>query len=303
MASAPDDDGFDDLFRAITDEAPGGPSGVGERSGAEELLPVSDRGGRWLIAASLGTLLAGAAVLAVSGLVGSISSAASSVSPAGSSASPAATTVPTAVLTAPSTPAQDDAAATPRAGIADLPDQAWITDMAARSRIPPRALRAYAGASMRMAVEQPGCGLGWNTLAGIGFVESEHGTFGGSRIHDDGWTRPGVIGIPLDGTRSMAIRDTDGGALDGDTVWDRAVGPMQFIPSTWAQWGADGDGDGVADPQHIDDAALAAARYLCAAGGDLTDPGRWIAAVAAYNDTVEYNNRVAEAAAHYASLG
>lgn len=75
---------------------------------------------------------------------------------------------------------------------------------------------------------------------------------------------------------------------------------MQFIPSTWESWGADGDGDGVVDPQQIDDAAYSAARYLCAAGGDLRDPQAWIAAVASYNDTIDYNHRVAEAATAYA---
>ena len=38
--------------------------------------------------------------------------------------------------------------------------------------------------------------------------------------------------------------DTDGGELDKDTVYDRAVGPMQFIPSTWAVVKVDADGDG-----------------------------------------------------------
>ncbi len=46
-------------------------------------------------------------------------------------------------------------------------------------------------------------------------------------------------------------------------TYDRAVGPMQFLPGTWGRWGSDGDRDGVSDPQDVDDAALAAARYLC----------------------------------------
>jgi membrane-bound lytic murein transglycosylase B len=98
------------------------------------------------------------------------------------------------------------------------------------------------------------------------------------------------------------IRDTDGGVLDDDPEWDRAVGPMQFIPATWSQWAADGNGDGVHDPQQIDDAVLAAARYLCFAGGDLSIPGNWISAVTAYNHSIEYNNRVAEVADRYRLL-
>ncbi|MBK0419115.1 lytic murein transglycosylase [Leucobacter sp. CSA1] len=164
-------------------------------------------------------------------------------------------------------------------------------------------MRAYAGAAVHMSTEQPGCGIGWNTLAGIGWVESEHGTIDGGSIAGNGRASPPIVGIPLDGTSTDRIHDTDEGALDGDPVWDRAVGPMQFIPSTWATWGADGNGDGIEDPQHIDDSALAAARYLCEVGGDLRQPENWIAAVAAYNDTVEYNNRVADAADHYASVG
>lgn len=179
-------------------------------------------------------------------------------------------------------------------------DRSWVARIAESTRIPPRALAAYAGAALIAAEESPACGLGWNTLAGIGLVESEHGTIHGSVLGEDGTASPAIIGIPLDGTASLVVRDSDGGALDGDAVWDRAVGPMQFIPETWNQWGADGDGDGSVDPQNIDDSALAAARYLCAAGGDLTDPDGWIAAVHAYNPSVEYNNRVADAAAHYA---
>ena len=47
--------------------------------------------------------------------------------------------------------------------------------------------------------------------------------------------------------------------------YDRAVGPMQFIPSTWSVIGVDGDNDGKRNPQDIDDAALATAVYLCSA--------------------------------------
>ena len=50
---------------------------------------------------------------------------------------------------------------------------------------------------------------------------------------------------------------------------------MQFIPSTWAVVGVDADGDGERNPQDIDDAALAAAVYLCSGNEDLsTDAGR-----------------------------
>lgn len=186
-------------------------------------------------------------------------------------------------------------------GITSLVSTTWVDGLATSTGIPRRALLAYTGASIAVESDHPGCGLGWNTLAGIGHVESDHGRINGSHLDESGVTSPSIIGIPLTGESTASIPDTDGGVLDGDAVWDRAVGPMQFIPGTWAEWASDGDGDGSADPQNIDDATLAAARYLCAIGGDLTDTSRWIAAVAAYNNTVEYNNRVADAAAFYAS--
>lgn len=187
--------------------------------------------------------------------------------------------------------------------VATLADPGWVADTAARTGIPPRALAAYAGAALETTRTHPGCGIGWNMLAAIGSVESAHGTFGGGRIHDDGVARPRIIGIPLDGTTTARIPDTDDGALDGDPVWDRAVGPLQFIPSTWGAYGRDGSGDGIADVHQIDDASLSAAAYLCDTGGDLTTPRGWIAAVHAYNPDVAYNRRVAAAATDYAAAG
>jgi membrane-bound lytic murein transglycosylase B len=98
----------------------------------------------------------------------------------------------------------------------------------------------------------------------------------------------------------QAIGDTDGGALDGDPVWDRAVGPFQFIPSTWAKWRADGNGDRVADPQSIDDAAVAAGRYLCAGGRNLSDGASWWRAILSYNNSDAYVQSVFNGADGYA---
>jgi membrane-bound lytic murein transglycosylase B len=155
------------------------------------------------------------------------------------------------------------------------------------------ALDAYLRAALDMGTEMPGCGIPWWLLAGIGRVESGHGTFSTSVLDPAGTTSPPIIGIPLNGGNSTAvITDTDGGVLDGDTTHDRAVGPMQFIPSTWAPYAADGNGDGVADPQNLYDAARAAATYLCTAGGDLSTPAGIDRAIFAYNHSDAYVAKV-----------
>lgn len=169
------------------------------------------------------------------------------------------------------------------------------------SGVPLRALMAYVNAAQTIQRDDPSCRLGWNTLAGIGSVESIHGAFGGATLNAGGLAKPLIIGLPLDGTAgNRAIDDTDGGELDGDERWDRAVGPMQFIPTTWERWGADGDGDGRKDPHDIDDAALAAGRYLCDAGGDMGGSEGWSRAVLTYNQSVAYATKVAKTATTYA---
>ncbi|WP_025157760.1 lytic transglycosylase domain-containing protein [Leifsonia aquatica] len=176
----------------------------------------------------------------------------------------------------------------------------WLSSTAARTGIPARALQAYAAAAITEAKAAPGCGITWNTLAAIGAIESGHGTHGGAHIDPSGHVVGTILGPRLDGVDFAAVPDTDHGALDGDPLWDRAVGPMQFIPATWAQYGTDADGDGVADPEQIDDAALTAAVYLCAAGGDLRSAAGWTTAIRAYNHDDSYVASVREQANVYA---
>ncbi|WP_285102037.1 lytic murein transglycosylase [Promicromonospora sp. MEB111] len=184
--------------------------------------------------------------------------------------------------------------------VADLADPEWLRDTAERTGIPRRALAAYAGASLRLAETLPECGLGWNTLAGIGAVESIHGSYLGASTDADGLVSPPIIGIALDGSEGvMEILDTDEGELDGDVRWDRAVGPMQFIPTTWGDHAQDGNLDGRADPHQIDDAVLTAAHYLCESGGDVTTDDGWTAALGAYNRSVSYAHDVADLATSY----
>jgi hypothetical protein len=156
---------------------------------------------------------------------------------------------------------------------------------------------AYRAAEASLARSAPGCGLRLQLLAAIGQVES--GQARGGRVLPDGTSLSPILGPRLDGNGFALIRDSDGGAYDGDTVYDRAVGPMQFIPSTWAHWGADGNGDGRADPGNIFDAALAAGRYLCAGGRDLSEPAGLERAVLGYNHSAAYLRTVLAWYAYY----
>ncbi|MEU1400976.1 lytic murein transglycosylase [Streptomyces sp. NPDC005728] len=152
--------------------------------------------------------------------------------------------------------------------------------------LPATVFAAYRRAEEELARTAPGCRLRWQLLAAIGQVES--GQARGGRVTSDGATVTPVLGPRLTGGAYALVPDTDGGAYDGDAVYDRAVGPMQFIPSTWAHWGADGNGDGHADPNNVHDAALAAGRYLCAGGRDLSNPADLDRAILGYNHSDTY---------------
>ncbi|MGI8702656.1 MAG: lytic transglycosylase domain-containing protein, partial [Nocardioidaceae bacterium] len=168
--------------------------------------------------------------------------------------------------------------------------------------LPAAALVGYRNAAASVAVTSPGCHLSWTLLAAIGQVESDNGRYGGAVVMANGDTSPHILGPVLNGAAGVgAISDSDGGRYDGDLVWDRAVGPMQFIPGTWAGYGADGNGDGVRDPNNIKDAALAAAGYLCAGGGDLRVDADARAAVLTYNYSVPYVDLVLRLAKAYAA--
>lgn len=186
--------------------------------------------------------------------------------------------------------------------IADFADPTWVAQTSAATGVPERALQAYAGSVIAMQHLLPECNIGWNTLAAVGYVESRHGTYNGSTMDADGLVSPTILGPVLDGTIYGEIRDTDGGVLDGDAMWDRAVGPLQFIPSTWSGSGHDGDDNAIITPNDIDDAVFTAALYLCgAADGDMSDPATWRQAIATYNSAPSYAVAVAKAANRYAA--
>lgn len=171
---------------------------------------------------------------------------------------------------APTTPAGSP---TTPAGATSL--DAWAAGLASLG-IPERALIAYGRAELVAAVEHPACHLPWTTLAGIGATETNHGTDGGNRIQADGTTLTEIIGPEY-----------------------QEMGPMQFLPSTWERWKADGDKDGVHNPHDIDDAATAAANYLCHDGNDLSTPDGWYDAVFSYNHVDSYVQKVFDRADEY----
>ena len=215
---------------------------------------------------------------------------AAAAAPTGITAAPVlATTAPLQTMPAAPVLVSKTAPATPQV----------ISGLAANG-IPNVALNAYRVAAARMHNVEPGCGIDWALLAGIGREESDHGRFGGAVLHTDGTSSPRIIGPALDGKHWDYIpAPSDGQALDGDSVYAHALGPMQFIPSTWAEYGVDGNGDGKADIFNIYDAALTAARYLCAAGGDLNTQAGQVRAVLAYNHNNEYLAQVLALAQAY----
>lgn len=198
-------------------------------------------------------------------------------------------------------PAAPPPSATPGDGIASLPDAEWLSATSAATGIPQRALAAYAGAAMRKAASMPECGLAWNTLAGVGATESDHGRHGGSSVAPNGDVTPPIYGVPLSGGEGIEyIPDSDGGAIDDDAEYDRAVGPFQLIPQSWRNWHTDGNGDGAEDPQNIDDAAMAAANYLCRVSIAMDTEEGWIAAISGFNSPRSYRDTVATFAVRYA---
>jgi membrane-bound lytic murein transglycosylase B len=151
-------------------------------------------------------------------------------------------------------------------------------------------------------VENPSCHITWPTLAGIGMVESHHGTYHGATLAPNGDVSPPIRGVRLDGSNgNLEIIDGEAAPLTGDPIYARAMGPMQFIPETWRLYGVDANNDGVVNPDNIDDAVLSAAGYLCWRGRDLAKPEGWMKALRAYNLSDQYAKTVRDWATAYAN--
>ncbi|MEV5760596.1 lytic transglycosylase domain-containing protein [Streptomyces tendae] len=163
--------------------------------------------------------------------------------------------------------------------------------------IPATVLDAYKKAESELRRAKPGCNLPWQLLAAIGKVES--GQARGGRVDANGTTIGRIIGPQLDGNGFALIKDTDNGVYDGNSSYDNAVGPMQFIPSTWSWAGRDGNGDGKEDPNNVYDAALAAGHYLCRFDWDLSDQADLDRAILSYNNSQDYLNTVLSWLEHY----
>jgi membrane-bound lytic murein transglycosylase B len=266
--------------------------------------------GRLIIPAIIGVLLVGAAGTAGAYLVPAALQA--DPKPAASQGLPwAAPTAPTAVSGAAAVPSLPAASGLPTgvgaptlaAGSGVRPQDAlagWAQQTGTRVGIPVVAVEAYAYAELVLARTAPNCHLSWTTIAALGKVESDHGSTGGSVLGADGMVTPPIYGLPLDGKGGrQLIRDTDQGTIDGLATFDRAVGPLQFIPATWRENAIDADNDGRADPNDIDDAALTAASYLCKNGRDMSKPDSWFDAILSYNAVRPYAQQVFAAANDY----
>ncbi|MBM7789012.1 lytic transglycosylase domain-containing protein [Tenggerimyces flavus] len=155
--------------------------------------------------------------------------------------------------------------------------------------IPGIVLTAYQNAASNLALADPTCQITWQMIAGIGKVESNHAW---GAVASNGDTSQRILGPVLNGSRWAAISDTDNGALDGNSSWDRAVGPMQFIPSSWQIYASDGNADGLSNPHNVFDASVATAKYLCNGSRTLGLRSDLIAAIYSYNHSNSYVRRV-----------
>lgn len=255
----------------------------------------------------------GAAVLAAATVLFSASTSAPAVSPT-TATTRAAAGRSADLADLPQRYSFDDLAPTQAAALERTPPAAPVQVLLRKPPRPPRTgadgsspaagtPQAVLAAAYRKAVKQaPGsCHLRVEHLAAIGQVES--GSIGGRSVTSGHRVTPAIYGPLLDGGPFAVVHDSDGGSYDGDGQYDRAMGPLQFLPGTWRWAGRDGDGDGRRDPQNVFDAALATADYLCLDGRDLSRPGGLRSAVLSYNQSGDYHSAVVEWVSYFRQHG
>lgn len=178
--------------------------------------------------------------------------------------------------------------------------QPWARRISDVINVPVVAIQAYGYAQLTMDRDDPSCHLGWTTIAAVAEVESAHGQANGAVLQSNGRSAPLIVGPVLDGKNGrLLVNDTDAGAFDADSTFDRAMGPLGLTPTTWRGYGIDADGDGILDPYDIDDASLALARMLCAGDEDLNKQSDWNAAIARHHPGSTYAKSVFAAADSY----
>ena len=160
----------------------------------------------------------------------------------------------------------------------------------ALAEIPPHLLTVYQQAASTCS------GLPWQILAAIGWAESRHGS--GRIDPDTGQTVPPILGPALDGSgiggNRTPIPDP---SMPGG--WARAIGPMQFLSTTFRAWAVLAPGRSEAaepDPQNAWDASFTAARYLCGGKPAITDLR---GAIFRYNHSQAYVSSVIDKATRY----
>jgi len=134
--------------------------------------------------------------------------------------------------------------------------------------------------------------------APIGFTAAQSGPMSFSALRGIWQAAGATYGIPWEVLGAINKVETNFGRNLGPSSAG-AVGWMQFMPSTWARWGVDANGDGVADPNNPTDAIFSAARYLAACGGQTDISG----AIYCYNHADWYVNDVLGLAASFSRGG